>query len=342
MEIINKRDTTIDVLKFIAIYMVILGHCLGRFGLGMSVLDHPIGKLIVMVNMPLFIFVTGYFSSSMYKRAFKEVAIGKYKTLIRPNIVYSIFCLVIVTLITGDFSKTAGQWLFVTVDYIISTYWFIWVVLYASIYSWLFMKIGGGKNDVLILLISLGTVFILPNTHIPHMLYFKAMYPFFILGYIVRKYKLFDQLKERERSLLVLLIPLYILSSVLYKGSDSFYYFGLTPFPRVIGNYLVMIFVGIMGITILYVLSSIVVRRFANKSPIIYISKMGQYTLAIYMLQGIITEVLDCFQNELKIDDSYLETTVALGASICIILCICVVVNWIKRNHFLSTYFLGK
>ena len=88
----KPREATFDLLKFVAIYLVILGHCLGRLGLGMEILNHPMGKLIVMVNMPLFIFITGYFGQSLYKRTFIPLLVAKYRTLLRPCLVYSIVC----------------------------------------------------------------------------------------------------------------------------------------------------------------------------------------------------------------------------------------------------------
>ena len=126
----KTRESTFDILKCIAIYMVILGHCLGRLGLGMSLMDHPIGKLIVMSNMPIFVFISGYFSSSIYKRDFKTNIKNKYITLVRPNIIYSvIFVIICSVLISGvhDISLVKD-----VIKGIFTTYWFIWAILYIS------------------------------------------------------------------------------------------------------------------------------------------------------------------------------------------------------------------
>ena len=56
------RDKSLDLLKAIAIFLVVWGHSIQYFGEGIGVLDNPIGKFIYMVHMPLFMFVSGYVS----------------------------------------------------------------------------------------------------------------------------------------------------------------------------------------------------------------------------------------------------------------------------------------
>lgn len=99
MEVQQQRDRAIDLLKFVAIFLIILRHCLSRLGLCMAGLDHPIGKLIVIVNMPLFIFITGYFGKSLYQRNLNELFFSKYRTLLRPSIMFALLTIIIFDII---------------------------------------------------------------------------------------------------------------------------------------------------------------------------------------------------------------------------------------------------
>lgn len=99
----QNRSIEYDVLKCGAIYLVILGHCLGRLGLGNGIFENPVGKAIIMVNMPLFIFISGFFSSSIHKRSIIDLLIQKYKQLVRPTIVYSIIMCAISCILLNEY-----------------------------------------------------------------------------------------------------------------------------------------------------------------------------------------------------------------------------------------------
>lgn len=60
---IKQRDNTFDVMKGIAIYAVVMGHVM-YFGIG-GLQDTAIMRIIAYTHMPLFFFISGYFS---YKR----------------------------------------------------------------------------------------------------------------------------------------------------------------------------------------------------------------------------------------------------------------------------------
>lgn len=345
---IKTRDGAIDLLKFIAIYLVILGHCLGRLGLGMGVLDHPFGKLIVMVNMPLFIFISGYFGQSLYKRGFFMLLASKYKTLIRPCIIYSILCALICDFFIEEGPSSIIGGGKVLIDRIVSTYWFIWVLLYCSFYSWAFVKLGERINispwgRMMLLVLSMFILIPIPDTKfIPHLYYFKAMYPFFLLGLGSRRFQLLNRAYEKRKIVLPVCILGYFICFMFFKGNYSFYCFALTPFPQVAIIYLLMLVAGCIGIIGIYCFARRVYEQKKKKQWLVKLTGYGQYTLAIYMIQGFVVEIMDCYPDYLCISNSLLLTIVAVILSfILTILCV-IIVDLFRKNKTVSAYLLGK
>lgn len=62
----KRREVSFDLLKCFAIFLVIWQHCISELGYGMNMLTTPIGRAIIMINMPLFMFIVGYFSKSLF------------------------------------------------------------------------------------------------------------------------------------------------------------------------------------------------------------------------------------------------------------------------------------
>ena len=345
MEVKQQRDRAIDLLKFVAVYLMVLSHCLQRLGLGMDSLDHPIGKLIVMVNMPLFIFVTGYFGRSLYSRTLKDLLVSKYKTLIRPTALYALMVVIICDLIIIQFGISIKGCFNIILNRLIYGYWFIWVVIYSSFYSWFFVKLGEMLHvkRVIILLISFALLLIIPDTSfIPCLSSFKAMYSFFLLGMLFRERNWLDWMYSHKIVVLHLSIIGYLIAFYFYKGVWSFYYFPLTPFPLVLYYYVLMIVIGIIGIALLYVTLRGVWEQKKGNNVICKFAELGSYSLAIYLIQGVVMEVADCYKKQLVIDDSCILTIVAIATSVFLTALISFIIMHIKKSKCLSAYLLGK
>lgn len=82
----NKRNTEIDILKGIAIILMVLGHA-----------HFPANKFIHLFHMAVFFIASGYFYKSKYSadiKSLKNFAIKKIKTLYIPFVVYNIVFLI--------------------------------------------------------------------------------------------------------------------------------------------------------------------------------------------------------------------------------------------------------
>ncbi|WP_369077386.1 acyltransferase family protein [Fibrobacter sp. HC4] len=63
----QTRDKSLDALKYMLIVCVIFGHCLGNYYEN-SAICRGIYNFINLFHMPLFIFLSGYFSKIQLER----------------------------------------------------------------------------------------------------------------------------------------------------------------------------------------------------------------------------------------------------------------------------------
>jgi fucose 4-O-acetylase-like acetyltransferase len=86
MRDMDKRETWVDVVKGIAIYMVVFGHCIQYA----TPIDYDyegsiLFRLIYGFHMPLFMLISGYlFWISLQKYTFKSGIIAKVKGIMVP------------------------------------------------------------------------------------------------------------------------------------------------------------------------------------------------------------------------------------------------------------------
>ena len=350
-----KRNPVFDFLKFIAIFLVVLQHFMMRFGLDMGMMDVWPGKMIIMVNMPLFIFISGWFSASLHNKTFSHLLSSRYTSLVRPTIVYSILSAFVCGMILNNLPSGWGGYLEFIMHSIISSYWFIWVVLYCTIVTWLaffvIRMIYKGMNtltsELLMLIAILFVSFLIPNGTVPHIHYFKAMFPLFIIGYGQSSIKFFDKCKPFAKSLAIICTLTYLGISLIYQGKWSFYYFGLTPMPNLAYYYVLMILVAMFGIVALYYLCDYYLKYRSDKSKfgnkiVKAITELGSYTLAIYMIQGVLMAVLNCYKDEIRITSNWANYTVSIVLSVVFMIFIYYMIQLVSKSEFLSRYLLGK
>lgn len=83
---LRQRDSSWDVLKYFLILMVILGHWL-EYSLGYSI-NRVTFNVIYLFHMPLFIFVSGYFSRKKDKKQFRKDTLHLIETYIVVQVLY--------------------------------------------------------------------------------------------------------------------------------------------------------------------------------------------------------------------------------------------------------------
>lgn len=326
-----NRDNTIDILKFIAIFMVICGHTFQYFGIGVEYLNIPFFKITTMIQMPLFTFISGYVSyKAITQYPIKQIFSSRARSLLWPMCVFSTLMFVITLPLIwqhADFQLIIPKY----VGSIIYSYWYIWVILYSICSAYLSNILLGYKG----LLISLLIVILVPfNIPIPHILYYKAMYPFFVGGLIFYKYDLFDFIVSYKKVFIALLSLIFIGCYYWYDYNNVFYFFKQLPLNQCISSYLHMLISGFCGICLIYILVKFLGGGKHKYTKIMMY--LGQYTFGLYMLQGIVFKIVE--NNNLFITNYLLLSLIAIGGFASMCLCIYL----ISHSEFLSKHLLGK
>ena len=83
------RNISLDILKGMAIYAVVIGHCDIFLNLPSISVDKygSLYDFIYSFHMPLFMLISGYLSMSIERKTVVEVICSKFKRLIIPSII---------------------------------------------------------------------------------------------------------------------------------------------------------------------------------------------------------------------------------------------------------------
>ena len=188
-----NRDLRLDGLKFIMIFLVVLGHL--RFidyGIG-------IGKMIYSFHMPVFVFLSGYFTS---QKTDKE---KQAKWLKRMLLIYVIaqFAHFILGLALGYFQATVKNEAFDTDllswNVLISPFlalWYLVCLIYWRLSVWRFFP---KTSDINLLSISIVLAIVSGLIPIDHDFAFQrafSFFPFFVIGLIFKKRNLMPTLNR--------------------------------------------------------------------------------------------------------------------------------------------------
>lgn len=74
-----ERDTFLDSLKTILIFLVVFGHCLVRLG-GDNALINTAFQVVYWFHMPLFVIISGYLFRP--EKSFKESCLGLFSSFV--------------------------------------------------------------------------------------------------------------------------------------------------------------------------------------------------------------------------------------------------------------------
>lgn len=174
-----QRDLQLDGLKFIMIFLVVLGHLINN-DLGLEAEDWGLKSeaMIYAFHMPVFVFLSGYFTTITASRA-KQLAWLK-QTL-------SIYLLAQVAYIV--LREVLGMPSFLRKGLIIPGYglWYLVCLMYWRLAVWWVFK---GMNDIWLLVLSGVMAFVSGFIPVDRVFSFQrafAFFPFFALGVVFRK-----------------------------------------------------------------------------------------------------------------------------------------------------------
>lgn len=230
-----KRNKKIDIIKCIAIFLVVYGHSI-QYGSGEEVLKNgdfffnTLFKVIYSFHMPLFMLIGGYlFYFSLNKHNTREIIKSRISTLFIPICIWSVVSFII------KLPDNLGMGILKIMKLYISTaireVWFLWAIFYCSLIV-LFVN-RYLKDNLMIYIFGFATTFIITDDR--NFSLYKYMYPFFVLGYFYGKYgksikEWLEQVKNRK-VMLLLLLGVYAFLFVFYDY-DSYIYIRLFYFGK--------------------------------------------------------------------------------------------------------------
>lgn len=238
--------------------------------------------------MPLFMLVSGYlFFFSFAKRNLTELIVHRTQSLLQPIILCSFFNYLITKLpnniMSGNYTAIFnGGWL----DDLYSL-WFLWSVLAASLATTVICK--KAKNLLLQIVLFIITIPIIAL--FPNMVANIFMYPYFILGFYFAKYK--DKIPVALYRIKYVCLLLFPLLFFFFDKKHYIYTTGLFPNANYSLSQMLIIdayrwLTGLVGsiftITILNIIYQQITVRFKKPLLSIWISKIGQKSLQIYVL----------------------------------------------------------
>lgn len=341
-----KRNVKIDIIKGIAIFLVLYGHYIQYTVLNIDYFENSMFKFIYSFHMPLFALVSGYlFYDTLKRKNIKEVIYSRIKGLMYPIIVW--------TTINWAISSIAKR----TIDLIewwklfTGTYlWFLWSIFAVSICLALIIKLLPNKSHIIAIVLGFFIMYLFPNSEMN-----IYIYPFFIIGYYFKKNKeKLNSYLDNKHEILVIII--FIILLLLFKKECYIYTTGITIWKselHILQHIAIDIYrytIGLFGSVSII----IIINKIFEKIPLIIKKKLinlGEYSLQIYILQCLFFRIYTdiCKKSFWNINKNILTDNMIVYnfivtpiLAIVTLFCITIIIKYINKNKKISKILFGR
>lgn len=260
-----SRITYLDSFKTLLIFLVVLGHCLIRLGEG-SLLIKTSLLMIYSVHMPLFVFVSGYFSRP--DKRLKDSCWGLFAAFVLFQVIW------IIINPPHSLSKIMSP---------VTTLWYLLSLCYWRLLIKVFDKIS--KSKTLWLLVSVVLMIVAGYIPLSTELSFQrtfAFFPFFVMGNMMRDNDLF-KIRCVNKLLISAVVAIIIAGAIgLYIVQPNLMWllYGKSPYQ----SYHTSLVVAPIVKVIWLVLTSILCLMIMIIVPdLAILSKEGAKTLTVYL-----------------------------------------------------------
>ena len=331
-----KRDIYWDIIKGVAIFLVVLGHSLQYFYIDSAYSNTDfLFNFIYSFHMPLFMVVSGYFAYSSFSKPIYEVFKKKFIQIMIPNVTWSLLTSILVYLNnpSKSFSFSLGYWY-------LNALWRCYVIF--GIGNSLRLKCSWLVYPYILMVYAFGELL-----NISHLI---SMLPFFGIGLLIRKYTKF--LENQYVLIFTVTFPLIILTSILYPSRQYNVY--SYPFAHTWGGllvYIVRFIVGTIGTFSMLSLIKIIIPTCPLKVKS-FIAQIGMCTLGIYLIQRIVLEIIGARFAKLLYEHIYFDRTIitdvlfdlliAPTISVFVILLCVYIIKLLRQDKYLRILFLGE
>lgn len=331
-----KRDIYWDIVKAIAIFLVVLGHSLQYLCIDKDYCHTDyLFNFIYSFHMPLFMVVSGYFGYSSLSKPILGVLKRKFIQIMIPAITWSLLISIMVYIINPEKS------------YSFSLGYCYLNALLGCYVIFLFGNFLKQKSYYLVYPYILILYVFGLYLNISHTI---SMIPFFGLGLLIRKYPSF--LEDKYKLIFSVTFPLIILISILYPS--QLYNMYSHPFEHSWGaycTYIVRLLIGTIGTLSVLSLVKIIYSTFSIKDSLL-LQKIGMCTLGIYLIQRLVLEIIGSDLATLlyihmdfertTITDVIFDLLIAPTISILVIILCVYIIKLIRKNIYTKHLLLGE
>ena len=292
------KNPAIDVLKGIAIILVVCGHVVQRTMVpsGADFFLNPAFKFIYTFHMPLFVFLSGYLMAfSVSRRSLGDTLKTRCKSLLVPFASWGIlgiltnYALNIVDGRQADIARlpwdVADQLFFNPSVWFLFTLFVLSAALLLSIRLEKHMGVGA---FVLVYLLMLS----IPYNDYFSLYYIKWFYVFYAAGYWANRCHVAIPSKPLNPGLLVAALIAFALLVSFWNKSDYIYLnkmsFMPKEYPYEFLRYIYRYGIGFLGIIIAFYVATYAVGNNIGT----WLARVGVYSLDIYLIQRYIVEGL--------------------------------------------------
>lgn len=340
----NKRNNTIDIIKAVAIILVCIGHSI-QFGSGFNILSEEIFfdnicfKIIYSFHMPLFMLISGYlFYFSVNRRTWKNNVLLKIQTLLIPNLFWSIipFIMTLRNEKNSSFFYYVIRYFFI----LIHNNWFLWAVFWCSFITIIIQHFF--KDNLILYFMGFILSFFLFDDF--NLALYKYMYPYFLMGYFFHKFDGKTRWKKIYNSVFFKVISGIIFVFLLLNFHKEMYIY-TSGYQLKEGNIFYQLYIdffrltiGLVGsICILYIV--IFFEKYITdkvKNLLIYI---GRNTMGIYIISSVLYNYLLSY---LAKDVNGINCILILFETICILSISILCIEVIKCYPIFNKLLLGQ
>ena len=322
----SNRIIYLDVVKFLAIWMVCIGH--SYFFVDMSRAS-ILYNWIYSFHMPLFMMLCGYFSLKSYDKTLVPFLKQKTIQLLLPTVTISILTIIVCFLI--DLPDIA----IVARSEAIGGMWFLRTLFFCFVYTYLFKRLGW--QDYFTAIGSIVLALILPHGYF---LQFNWMLIFFWLGYFLKCYR---QIYMKYQALITMFSLLVFILLCVHEVPKVLTYHILFFTPWQLFSQFVS---GLFGSLSLIGISYYFCLWFKDDNFLVKkMAEVGTYTLGIYGLQSIILQRIfvkyvhfDTLFLSNWITDFIIVPSIALFSVVFCYYCIL----FLKKSRIINLFFFGN
>lgn len=313
----KKRDSFFDSLKFILICLVVFGHIL-EYSMVNDELSFKVYSFIYMFHMPLFVFISGYFSKNITWDKLKK----SFKTLLPAYLVFQII-LSIPNMLDGSFSLfnffTSPQ----------GVLWYILALLYWRIAFYFVPKIKF-LNFPAVIILSVLMSFFIGLVNYPVFLAIAktiAFLPYFALGYYCTENTI-EKIRGWNKIIsIIILLVAFVLAYIFTTSDFVLNLYGEFSYKYAFNSISKGLLWRIVSIVGAIILSCAVINLSTTK-----FHKWGGNTLGIYLLHAPLVYI--GYTALLKTFELSPDLGIALVAS-AVIVSLCILMLRIKLFQYM-------